>query len=618
LHAVEAGVGRTNETAAFDLIDDETVDRLLRDSPVFGRLDLETRIALRAAFEPRIARRGETVIRQGDAADGLYLVGSGRLQVVLENEDGAQVVVNDVGRGELTGEMALLTDQPRSATITALRDSHLLFLSTDAFTRIVQTHPQALRVISTGLIDKLMATIRRGSTTSPATNIVIVPLDRSEPVLQLGRRLSESLKPQMGSVPVMRAEDLQAAVGTRSSELARAEWRENIEASHRVVLYVAEPDFDPWTDECVRQADLVILAAQARNDPALRPVEHEIRRRQDVAAPRTELVLLHEPATAMPSGTRRWLRERHVDRHHHIRIDRAGDYDRVARLLLGTGLGIVFSGGGARGIAHIGVIRALADRGISVDATAGASIGAIVAGAVARGDSPDEVSAQIRAAVVEKSPVDFTFPSVALAAGGRVTRHIRDGAQGADLEDTWLNFLCVSTNLTRGVLEIHDHGPGWIAVRSSFSVPGLFPPMHNEAGDVLVDGGILDNMPVKPLRAVHTGIGIIAVDVGARREFVSAPVAETGVASGWRLLMDSVRRRKVDDLTSLPRILMRLTELGSLGDDDHGECYIRPRLEGVSLLDFDKFDELVEIGERDAGPALDAWLESRSVIDLRE
>src|SRR3954454_6494789 len=115
-----------NDAAAIDHIDDETVDRLLASSPIFGRLDVDARDALRKELEPRIARRGDILIRQGDSADGMYLVASGRFQVMLENEDGDEVVVNEIGRGELVGEMALLTDDPRSATITAQRDSHVL------------------------------------------------------------------------------------------------------------------------------------------------------------------------------------------------------------------------------------------------------------------------------------------------------------------------------------------------------------------------------------------------------------------------------------------------------------------------------------------------------------
>jgi len=600
-----------------EVVDDETVDRLLKASPVFGGLDPEARAMLLNELELRISRRGEVLMRQGDAADGLYLVGSGRLQVLLTNTDGKEVVLNEAGRGELVGEMALLTDKPRSASIVALRDSHVMFLSTEAFGRVVQAHPQAMRVISSALIDKLMNTIRQGTTTSPATSIVIVPLDGSVHVRELGERLGRCLQPLVGSVSVVTQDAARAELGDKPSQLARAVWREHLEGSFGAVVYVADEEFGSWTDECVQQADLVVLAAAARGARSIRPVENELHRRQGSATQRTELVLLHEPDTRTPRGTRSWLAPRSIDRHHHVRVDRDGDYERVARLLVGQGIGVVFSGGGARGIAHIGAIRALLQRGITIDATAGASIGAIVAGAVARGDSPDDISAEIYAAVVDRSPVDLTLPTVSFAAGARVTQHIKDGAQGLDVEDTWLNFLCVSTNLTRGELEIHDRGPAWEAVRSSFSVPGLFPPMSNAAGDVLVDGGILDNLPVGPLRGHHAGITVIAFDVGARRDFMSGSVPTAGVVSGWKFLATSLRTRTLGSLTSLPRLLMRLTELSSLGDDDLGDCYVRPALDGVSLLDFDKFKELVEMGERDSAPALDEWLALRNALDLR-
>ena len=599
------------------VVDDESIDRLLGATAVFGGLDPEARMLLRKELEPRLARRGEILIRQDDAADGLYLVGSGRFHAVITKDDGSRTVIDEIGRGHLIGEMALLTARPRSATIIALRDSHVFFLSTDAFDLVVQAHPQALRVISTAIIDRLMDTIRRGpmTMTSPVTSIAIVPLDDGEHIRGLGARLAAALEPLVGPVPVVTDADIRADLGEAPSALARATWREHVESSHEVVIYLGEPEFGQWTGECASQADLVLLAASAKSGRGLRSVELELRRQQGSVPRRTELILLHEATTVTPRGTRNWLAPREIDRHHHIRVDRAGDYERVARLLVGRGIGVVFSGGGARGIAHIGVLRALRERGVPIDATGGASFGAIVAGAVARGDSPDDVAALIRAAVVDQSPVDLTFPVVSVASGARVTEHIKKGAQHLDLEDFWLNTFCVSTNLARGSLEIHSRGSAWMAIRSSFSVPGLFPPMSNDAGELLVDGGLLDNMPVKQMRTLHAGIEVIGIDVAARREFPSARSPSTGVISGWRQLASTVRQRKVDSLTSLPRVLMRLTELGSLADDDLGDCYIRPPLTGVSLLDFDRFDELVESGQGAAEPVLDDWLTARAAAD---
>jgi predicted acylesterase/phospholipase RssA/CRP-like cAMP-binding protein len=601
-----------------DAVDAGNIDRLLHASKVFGPLSDEARAVVAAELELRLVVRGDVIVRQGEPADGLYLVASGRLQVVLEKDDGTTMIVGEVGRGEVTGEMALLTDKPRSATVTALRDSHVFFLSTEGFAHVVQSHPEALRVVSSQLIDKLMATIRQGPAISPATTIVVVPLDESGAVQAFGEQLATSLGPIVAAVPVIRERDARDALGASSTSLARAVWRDQLEAKHRAVVYVANASFDAWTGECVQQGDMVVLVAAARSNAGLRAVEAALQRTQGGVTQRHELVLLHDPATSTPAPgtTRQWFAARRIDRHHHVRTDRAGDYERVARLLFGRGVGVVFSGGGARGIAHVGVLRALEEHGVTIDATAGASIGAIVAGSVARGDRSDAVAAQLRAAVVERSPVDLTFPTVSFAAGGRVTQHIRDGAKGLDVEDTWLPFLSVSTNLTRGALEVHDHGPAWAAVRSSFAVPGLFPPMRNDAGDVLVDGGILDNLPVTPLRRAHAGITVVAIDVGARREFVSASVPTTGVVSGWRFLATNLRHRTLDNLTSLPRILMRLTELGSLGDDDCGDCYIRPALEGASLLDFDRFDELVERGYRDGAATLAEREATGAVIDI--
>src|SRR6185503_17908517 len=177
-----------------------------------------------------------------------------------------------------------LTDKPRSATIAALRDSHVLFLSTEAFGRVVQAHPQAMRVISSALIDKLMNTIRQGLTTSPATSIAILPLDDSPAVREFGTRLGRCLESLVGTVSVVTADTARAELGANPSHLARAVWREHLEASYGAVVYVAGSTFDPWTDECVQQADLVVLAAAARAPRGIRPVEHELRRRQGSAA----------------------------------------------------------------------------------------------------------------------------------------------------------------------------------------------------------------------------------------------------------------------------------------------------------------------------------------------
>ena len=589
------------------LVDRDAVDALLRESEVFGSLPIHVRALVRDELRLRTAQAGDVVIRQGDPADGLYVVAGGRLQVVLDRDDGEAVILREEGYGGVTGEMALVNDAPRSANVIALRECHLLFLPYEGFQRVIAAHPEALRTITSVLVRKLAATAQGRQVTSPVRSIVVVPLDAGGPAHGFVGALAPAIGRIVDTHRVVTSDDLRAELGREPTSLARVQWFERLEATFGAVVFVAHPEPDAWTRACLDRADVVLAVAEARTAPRIRPVETILDRAGRPS--RTELVLVHDPATETPRNTRAWLGPRAVRQNHHVRAGDADDAARVARLVLNRGIGVVFGGGGARGIAHIGVLRALEAHGVPIDATGGTSIGSIIAGAVARGHGSDRTAALLRAAVVEgKSPIDVTLPALSLAAGARVTERIRDGADGLDLEDTWRPTFCVSTNLTTGRVEIHRDGPGWKAIRASFAVPGVFPPVPNGAGEVLVDGGLLDNLPVGPMRRNHAGISVVAIDVGAAREPLTASMSETGVVSGWGYVWSQLRARSYGNLAGLPRILMRLTELGAGDTADQGDLYLRPRTDAVGLMDFKAFDELIEIGFRDADPEIAKWV----------
>lgn len=589
--------------------DHDVVDRLLRHTRVFGSLDDEARAHLADEMELRTAAAGDVVIRQGDPADGLYLVAGGRLQVVYNDGDGTRTVLSEEGYGSLTGEMALINDAPRSADVIAVRDCHLLFLSNEGFERVIAAHPHMLRSVTSALVNKLSAAARGWRVSSPVRSIVVVPLDDPRTAGDIARAISPTLTRLVEAHRVVDESDAVAALGSSPTSLARTSWFEQLEQSNDAIVYVTDPDPSEWTLSCLQQADVVVLVADATGDPAPREVEAHVRR--GTATARTELVLIHPADTDVPRRTSRWLARRAVDRHHHVHAGNADEAGRVTRLLLNRGVGVVFGGGGARGIAHIGVVRALIEHGVPIDATGGTSIGSIIAGAVARGLTPDAVATMLRKAVVEgKSPVDLTLPTVSIASGERVTGRIREAAEGLDIEDGWCNCFAVSTNLTTGRTQLHRDGPGWKAIRASFSIPGVFPPVPTDNGEILIDGGILDNLPVGEMRKAHEGITVIAVDVGAAREPLTAPLPESGVVSGWSYLWSQLRGHTYSNLAGLPKILVRLTELGAQSDNDHGDCYLRPGTDAVSLLNFKAFDELIDIGHRDAGPQIEQWLAS--------
>lgn len=584
-------------------------EALVRANRVLGALPDDARSLVCASLEPVFVPAGETVMRAGDAADCLYLVAAGRLRV-LATVDGEERVLAEIGRGDVVGEMALIVDRPRTADVVALRDTHLLRLGAEAFVELTSNHPAAYRAVSTATVDRLLTRQARGRVSTPAVSIAILPLDTTPAVRRFVEQLTESCARLTGGAHCV---DVSAAREVAGADLDRsrlASWSNDLENEYALVMYYAETEPTPWTESCLRQADLVVVVGDATTGPALRPVEGLVQGHHRTDR-RTELVLVHPASTRDARRTTRWLEPRSIDRHHHARENHLIDVDRVARLILNRGIGVVFSGGGARGISEVGVYAALLDAGVPIDAVGGTSIGSIVAGGAARDMTPAAVAKLLRDAVLDgKSPVDVTFPAVSIASGARVTEQMRRAADGLDFEDTWRRAFAVSTNITKGEVEIHAGGPGWFALRASFSIPGVFPPMRNADGDVLVDGGVLDNMPVGIMRAQHDGINVIAIDVGSQRDVRAGGLPESGVVSGWRWLVDRVNPRAASqDMVGAIKVLMRITELGGR-DDDKGDLYIRPIVDGVAMLDFGAFDRLVDAGYEAGTKAAAEWIAS--------
>jgi NTE family protein/lysophospholipid hydrolase len=228
-------------------------------------------------------------------------------------------------------------------------------------------------------------------------------------------------------------------------------------------------------------------------------------------------VLLHAPNTAHPSGTSRWLDPRAAAdvTHHHVRTDREGDVARLARSIGGASLGLALSGGGARGFAQLGVIRALADFGLSVDVVGGASMGAVLGALHAIGHDVPTIVELMKAGHRRARPFrDFTAPVVSLLRGDSLVNPLKMLFGDTQIEDLWIPFFCVSANLSRAELVVHDRGPVWRWLLASASAPGVVPPVVHH-GDLLVDGGVLNNLPADILRERCRG-SVIAVDVAPR------------------------------------------------------------------------------------------------------
>jgi predicted acylesterase/phospholipase RssA len=287
--------------------------------------------------------------------------------------------------------------------------------------------------------------------------------------------------------------------------------------------------------------------------------------------------------------------------HYHLRTGQPADIARLGRLLLGRGVGLALGGGGARGFAHIGVIQALLDAGIPIDAIGGTSMGAVLAAQYAAGLSAAGMRETNRAHWIKKNPLkDKTLPVVALLAGRRLDRMIEGMFGDLQIEDLWTPFFCVSAVITRAAMRGHRRGPLGRAARASMSLPGIAIPVH-DAGSMLVDGGLMNNVPAD-IMAELCG-RVVAVDVSPEKDLViSSPYPPA--ASGWRLLFG----RKATNLPGIGAILMRSVMLSSsrhqaaiAGDAD---LYLRPPVDRFGMFQWDALDALADAGYACAREAL--------------
>ena len=594
------------------------LNAFLAGIPLFAALDEGTRLEVAAQLEPVQAAAGDVLFRQGDAGDGLFLLVSGRLRVTVA-AGRAERVLYDLGRGAIVGEIALLSDRPRTATVHAVRDSDLLLLRVSSFTSLVQRSPALLTEMVRLLVDRLLTVDRllivdRSQAPSPvARTIAVAPAGRGPGSAAMVAGWLAAQLARTGSVVQLDADVVDRQLGPAAAQRApgdpgRAEltgWLHATERDHDHVIYRPDAQDTAWSRLCLSQSDLVLLAASAGDDPSIGPVEA---RALATGPLRCELVLLHR---ARPSATARWLRGRPVADHHHLRDGRPDDVARLARMITGTGCGLVLGGGGARGLAHLGVIRALEEAGVPVDVVGGTSIGAIMAALCARGlDDAERVRRVADIARNGRRLLIPTLPLVALSSGRHVDRILTEHLTAVPIEDLPVRFFCVSANLTRAEEVIHERGPLWPAVRASLALPGIYPPVYAD-GELLIDGGAVDNVPAEVMRG-RIGEGcVVAVDVSPEVEPLTAAAPFEPGLSGWRVLGQRLNPfapprpvpNVVDILsrsTGLSQVRHRRAEL----DGDRIDLLLRPPVAGVGTLDFKGAIALIEIGYRHAVQAL--------------
>jgi NTE family protein len=512
--------------------------------------------------------------------------------------------------------MGVFTGRPRQATITAVRDSVLARIEIATFEKILKMLPSLALNLNRIIIERLQRRNTSQKIARNVTNVALVSIsDGFRPGTVL-RSLIPQLEQQRKAVSHINSTLIDAAARrTGAAQVTETDsddhyWLVNhldeLENRYNLVLYETDSTPSAWTRRCLRQADEVWLMGMTGASPKLSDNEREcLSGASTLSRARQTLILLHPSGAEWASGTPEFLAARPcVTRHYHVRTGYPKDVQRLARFMTGTAIGLVLAGGGARGLAHIGVFRALEEARIPVDSVGGSSIGSVLAACVACDWGWEQIFERNRHVFLSKPTSDFNFlPFVSLLAGRKLDRILAGSFGDRQIEETWRPFFCVSSNYTKAREEVHAHGNLKRAILASMAIPGVFPPIIS-GNDLLVDGSVLNNMPVDVM--ARTGVlNIMAVDLRPddkeRFEFGCHQVPAT-----WHLLIDRFRSqtRRRYHLPSMLTTLMTATTLNTYQKMSQVVADVnllfRPDVRRFGLLDWKSYDLIVEQGYRHA------------------
>lgn len=571
----------------------------LETSPLFWDVDTRTLRDLAERARWLELPSGQQLYGIGDPGDAVFIVSNGRLRVTAPDAEGAERLMGEVGRGEAVGEISLITGGARTANVSAVRDSGLIRISKEDFEVLLKRHPQAMMKITRIIVERLRTEWRynaRDAVRSVRT-IALLPAQPDLDIEDFAVRLSTALGKQS---PSLRLDPYRVdnALGkgfadTRFDDQIRNHklygWLNGLEASYRYLIYQAGNDDGPWSRRCLRQADRIVLLVRADAE-AERTAAVELMAQQDIHA-RIDVVILHsanEVGACDPIG---WRRISGADFHHHVRHDKRGpDIERLARLISGQALCLILGGGGARGLSHLGLLRALAERDLPVDFAGGTSMGALIAAMVALEMSQEQMLSLVRETFVDNNYLnDYSASRISMINARKFRRRLEEIFGATDIEKLPIPYFCVTTNLTQGVSVAHTEGRLTDWVGTSMTVPGIAPPTVISGGDLLVDGGLTANLPVDIMLEYGRG-NVLASDCGQETELrvrgFDAEEAES--------LVDL---HGYDHGINMFKILYRAATMSSPEEREQrrsgADLLFKMPVAGVGMFDWDQIDRVV-------------------------
>lgn len=483
---------------------------LLKSSEIFASLKDADLMKLLQKFKSVRLKKSKTLFCQGSFSNSLYFVVSGKLVIILKRENKEIKVLNTIGPGETVGEMGALSNEPRTATVKALEDSILLKLSSEEFNALIRQYPDLMHQTLTNLMQRSRNLVQLVSNQETVhKHIVIVAANSAVSLEGFSSKLFELTK-NINEVGIL--SDFSPDIKSKDDVDLRHTMLEFVE-NKQTLLYIVESFKSQLAQLALQNVEVLYVVARGDSYEYIDPVVlRQLKKDNSYFPLKKELILLYDNETLRPHHTSRWLDLVKFDLHHHLRMNQIKDWQRIIRFMRGCAVGLVLGGGGLRCWAHLGAIRALEKAGIPIDIIGGTSAGAIVAGHYGLYENNkdsikglQELSEATRRAI---ALTNLTYPAASMFNSKDFTHKLYELFGGEHIEDLWLPCFCVTTNLSNFSQMVYRRGRLWKTIRSSASVPGIFPPVVIK-GRLHTDGGILNNLPVDVMRRFIGPKGVV-------------------------------------------------------------------------------------------------------------
>ncbi|MBK8819776.1 MAG: patatin-like phospholipase family protein [Saprospiraceae bacterium] len=532
---------------------------------------------------------GDILFAQGDTDKSLYIVLSGRLRAVAEREEG-MYVLGDVTEGEPVGEFALFSNEPRSASVYAIRPSLLLEFNEIEYVRMTALQPTFARNLTSVLLKRLNRNNLQKHLQNQPKNIAVVHLQGNSDISDWTNSVEARFKETGVNFIVHQYDSLY--------EKDKDTFFSKLEEKEGLNFFVCNDSHPEWSKDCLLYSDLVMVASDFNASADIYPIEKKLDMyKQHFLNKKVYLLLLHPEKAPNPENTRRWFHHRKIDLHIHFRKNHAGDVARFCRILTNKAVGLVLGGGGSKGNAHIGAVKAMLHQGIQIDFLGGTSAGALYGFGIVFCDFDIPKMDYYSEDSAKKNLIsnDYTFPILSIMSGNKMSSYLKYLYGHLHIEDFWITTYCISANYSMATLHIHETGLAWKKIMASIAIPGVFPPVviNNE---LHVDGGVVDNLPIEPMFRYPVGF-IFAIALSG---LTPHKTTLEELPSVGKLFWDKLLGRKKYKLPGISSVIINSLTLNSTQRQEQYKSsvshYLELDLKGIGLLDHKKWRLIIQKG----------------------